>query len=162
MTAEARAFGTYRDALRLAYEEEIAGEAYFRRLAERYDGRAAKALTLLAAVEAATAAALAPVVGRRGVSTASPDALAAQGVADADAMAAMAWPALAAWMAETFPKFIAEFEAIEALGPPEDAAALRIATDHERAAVAFAAREAAGDPDSFAPLHAFLAQAAAP
>jgi hypothetical protein len=157
-----RRFATYDDALRVAYEEEIAGESYFRALASRHEGSAAEALTLLAEVEAATAAALAPLIARRRLATATVEALAAKGAADAEARAQMAWPALAAWMAESFPAYIAEFEAIEAMGPPADAAALRLATEHERAAVAFATLEAAGDPDSFAPLRAFLAQAAAP
>jgi hypothetical protein len=157
-----RRFATYDDALRVAYEEEIAGEAYFRALASRHEGRAAEALTLLAEVEAATAAALAPLIARRRLVTATPVALAAEGVADAAARARMPWPALAAWMAESFPAYIAEFEAIEAMGPTEDAEALRLATEHERAAVAFATLETAGDPESFGPLRAFLAQAAAP
>ncbi|TVQ57181.1 MAG: hypothetical protein EA355_05155 [Rhodobacteraceae bacterium] len=157
-----RAFTDYDASLRVAWEEEIEGEAYFLRLAEAHDGRAAEALTLLAEIEAVTARALAPALRRRCVPMADLDALRARGRAAAEPLAGMAWPDLAAWMAENFAPFIAEFEALEALGPPEDAEALRVATDHERAAVAFAAAEAAGDPDSFRPLRDFLAQTAAP
>lgn len=153
-----RTFTDYRAALVMAVQEEIAGEAYFARLAELYPGRAAEALRLLAALEAATAAATRPLVDRHGLSLAAPETLCAAGRAEADRDGTAPWPVFVAAMAENYPAFTAEFEQIAALAPPEDRPLCAIFVDHEVAAVDFARLEVAGDPDSHAPLEAFLAR----
>jgi len=60
-------------------------------------------------------------------------------------------------MCRSFPAYIDEFEALEALAPAADRAALQRLTEHEHAAIAFLRRERAGDPASTEPLHAYLA-----
>lgn len=153
-----RTFTDYHAALVMAVQEEIAGEAYFARLAELHPGRGRQALTLLARVEAATAAATRPLVERHGLALDPPSTLRAAGRAEADRDGATPWPDFVAAMAENYPAFTAEFEQIAALAPPEDAALCAILVDHEVAAVDFARLEAVGNADSFAPLEAFLAR----
>lgn len=153
-----RTFTDYRAALVMAVQEEIAGEAYFARLAELHPGRGRQALALLSRVEAATAAATRPLVERHNLALDPPEALRAAGRAEADRDGARPWPDFVAAMAENYPAFTAEFEQIAALAPAEDAALCAVLVDHEVAAVDFARLEAAGDPGSFAPLEAFLAR----
>ena len=58
---------------------------------------------------------------------------------------------------KTFPIYVNDFLRLEAMAPPEDLPALRIATAHEVVAVDYLARAAADDPDPTAPLRHFLA-----
>lgn len=156
MTQAPRAFTDYRSALLMAVQEEIAGEAYFARLAELHGGRARLALTLLARVEAATAVATLPLLARHGIASAPAESLQHAGRAEADRDGRTPWPQFVAAMAETYPAFTAEFEQIAALAPPEDAALCAVLVDHEVAVVDFARLETEGNADSLAPLEAFL------
>jgi hypothetical protein len=153
-----RTFTDYRAALVMAVQEEIAGEAYFARLSEIHSGRASEALRLLAAVEATTAAAVRPLVERNDLQLADAAALRTAGRAEAERDGAAAWPEFVRGMVENYPAFTAEFEQMVALAPAEDRALCAVLVDHEVAAVDFARLEAAGDPESFAPLKAFLAR----
>jgi hypothetical protein len=151
-----RIFTDYRAALVMAVQEEIAGEAYFARLAEIHSGRASEALRLLAKVEAATATAMRPLVERRRLDLADTATLRSAGRAEADRDGAAPWSEFVRGMVENYPAFTAEFEQMLALAPAEDRALCGVLVDHEVAAVDFARLEAAGDPASFAPLEAFL------
>ncbi|MEM7225795.1 MAG: hypothetical protein AAF495_22645 [Pseudomonadota bacterium] len=156
MPGEAREPLDYRETLLLFYEEEIEGEAYFAALAERHDGHPKEALILLARVETAVAAIVAPLLGRHGLVAKDRAALHACGRAQADAKNGVSWPELVAEMTRDFRVFVEEFEALERLAPPNDRERLRILTEHETAAIAFLELEAAGDPASLAPLERYL------
>jgi dimethylamine/trimethylamine dehydrogenase len=148
--------GSYHARLCLAYEEEVETEAYFATLATLAPHADQKAkLRLLAEIEAQTARVIAPLLARHGLTPRDDAALAADGTAAATA-ARPDWVDLIAGMLRTYPGYVTYFAGIEADGPPEDRAALALLTEHERAALAFLEREAAGDPDSVAPMQEYL------
>jgi dimethylamine/trimethylamine dehydrogenase len=142
-----------------AYEDEVAGEAFFAALADLATTQdAAAKLRLLARVERATAKLLRPVIERHGIAVRAEAELAEEGRLEAPAWTTRDWPDLARRFAEDFPRYIAEFEAIEAIGPETDRGALRALTRHEIALVAFARAEAEGRTPATCPLLAYLAE----
>lgn len=139
------------------YEEEVEGEAWYRALADRMPAPEQKRkLLLLAEVERRTAEEMHPLIDRYGLAPACPTRLAEAGRREA-AEGPQDWDALVAYMRETFPAYVAEFEAQERIAPLADRPALARLTGHEVAVIAFLEREAAGDPDSIRPLLRFLA-----
>jgi len=155
-TADKSNADKYAETLLRYYEEEIEGEAYFARIAERMTDTAhQEKMMLLAGVEAYTAAVMRPLLDKYGLTPRSEDDLRAAGRAQA-ANAHGDWRVLIGNMQNTYSAYITAFERLEALAPVEDRPALKIATAHEVVAVEFLNREAANDPDSTAPLHHFL------
>lgn len=139
------------------YEEEVEGEAWYRALADRMPAPEQKRkLLLLAEVERRTAEEMHPLIDRYGLAPASPTRLAEAGRREA-AEGPRDWAGLVALMRETFPAYVAEFEAQERIAPPQDRPALARLTAHEVAVIGFLDREAADDPDSIRPLLRFLA-----
>ncbi len=147
----------YLKTLRLYYEEEIEGEAYFNALADRFPDTGQKLkLRLLAQVEAFAAASVAPLITLYNLQPRSTDELQASGRKQAGEAPAV-WEDLLAQMREQFPRYVKEFQNLEALAPPIDLARLKVLTAHEVAAIAFLEAEAAGAADSDAPLWHYLA-----
>ena len=151
----------YLETLKLYYEEEIEGEAYFFRLAERLDDpdHSAK-MRLLGDVETYAAAAVKPLLDKHGLLPRPRAELTASGRTQADEKPAD-WLALLEDMRRTFPAYIDDFEALEAMAPVEDAVPLKTLTAHEIAAIAFLEREAKGDQNSTDPLLHYLRTGAA-
>lgn len=146
----------YLETLLQYYEEEIAGEAYFRALAERLPEPAQKqAMELLGDVEAHCAAIVAPLIKRYGLTPQDAATLVESGRADA-ARGPQDWAGLTAFMRAIFPGYIAEFLRLEAKAPPADRPVLRRMTEHELVAVAFLEAEKIGAEDSTAPLRRYL------
>lgn len=151
----------YLDTLTLYYEEEIEGEAYFAALADRFsDDDHKRKLNLLAQVERHAADGVAPLIARHGLAPRSRAELVASGRADADATAPD-WTILLDDMRATYAGFLAAFETLERLGPPEDRALLSFLTGHEVAAIRFLEIEATDPATSAAPLTDYLATSAA-
>jgi len=151
----------YLDTLLLYYEEEIEGETFFAALADKLTAPEQKAkIAMLAEIETNTAKAMKPLLHKYALTPRDAEALHANGRKEAEGMPPD-WADLIDHMRDTFPAYITAFERLEAMAPPEDLPALRVATEHEFAAVAFLEREAAGDPDSTAPLRRFLETGAA-
>ena len=146
----------YLETLQLYYEEEIAGEAYFRALADRVDTpEAAAHLRLLAEVERHCAAIVAPLLAKHGLTPRPTPLLVDEGRADAD-KGPQTYPEMIAHMRKTFPAYIDDFERLESLAPAEDLAVLKRMTEHEVVAIEFLEREAAGATNSTEPLSRFL------
>jgi dimethylamine/trimethylamine dehydrogenase len=146
----------YLETLRDYYEEEVSGEAWFRALAERFEGNRRAKLLLLADVERHTVDIVRPLIHAYGIRTKSVGVLFEEGRVQArDAV--QDWDWLLDDMRIKFPDYIVEFETLEAMAPAKDKAILKRMTDHEHAAIEFLEREAAGDPNSSAPLAVFLA-----
>ncbi len=158
MTRTARLFDDYSAALLLFAEEEIAGEAYFARLASFHSGRQSRALLLLARMESVVGAAARPLLAGYRLATADATALRSAGQTEADAKAGMPWRDLVSEMTADFPAFIEEFEQVERLAPADERAVVRVFRKHEVAALEFAKLEAGGNADSLAPLERFLAE----
>ncbi|MFK7762415.1 MAG: FAD-dependent oxidoreductase [Roseobacter sp.] len=154
--AQAEVSAEYLEMLLLYYEEEVEGEAFFARIAERQSEPSRKqAFILLAAVEAYTAAAMRPLIEKYRLNPRPVDDLHRSGQAQA-AEEPEDWQTMIAAMRDTYPVYITDFERLEAMAPCADLPCLKIATAHEVAAVAFLKREAGCDPDSTAPLIRFL------
>ncbi len=146
----------YLETLLAYYEEEVEGEAWYRALAQRMLQRRHKEkMLLLAEVERATAEAVRPLIDRYGLTPAPRAALVASGQSQA-ASGAQDWDTLLAQMTESFPPYVDDFKALEAMGPAADQPLLALMTAHEIAAIEFLHLEAKGDPDSTAPLLDFL------
>lgn len=158
---KARDFATFEDGFRVAYEEEISGETYFARLAEFHTGRARQALELMAAMEAVTARAIAPVLARNGIRTKALDQLRHEGIIEADQLAGTSATDLFTTMRDTYDSYVAEFETTLARAPEADRPAAQILIDHEVAIIDFARAELQGDAGSLKPLQDYLARFAA-
>lgn len=147
----------YHDTLLLYYEEEIMGEAYFEEMARHFDeDGAARKLRLLAAVERHAAEAVRPLIDRHRLSPREERELAAIGRSHVEAHRDLDWRAFVGHMAERYPAYIDDFEALERMAPEADCPALVFLTRHEHAAIEFANLEVAGSADSTAPLLAYL------
>jgi hypothetical protein len=147
----------YLDTLLLYYEEEIAGEAYFRAMAAKFtvsDQR--DKMILLAEVEAHAAKGVAPLLEKYALVPRNVEELRrlGQGEAEADTNS---YAESLVQMQQTYPGYVDDFLALEALGPAEDRERLAFLTGHEYAALEFLALEARGVADSVAPLRAYLA-----
>lgn len=151
----------YLETLRDYYEEEVSGEAWYRALADLFTGERRAKMLLLAQVERHTADIVRPLIDRYGITTKSNDALIEEGRREARD-GSQDWDELISYMRDVFPQYIVDFETLEGLAPRRDLAILQRMTRHEHVAIEFLEGEAAGDPDSCAPLEAFLADPAIP
>ncbi|MEL7465511.1 MAG: FAD-dependent oxidoreductase [Pseudomonadota bacterium] len=153
---EAQDTADYLPTLLKYWEEEIAGEAFFRELAARMpEPHQKEKMNLLADVERRTAEIARPLLDQYGLTPRDDAALIAEGKADADHVP-QEWEALIAYMVETFPDYMPSFDRLEQMAPVADRAILEQMTWHEVAAIDFAEREQAGDPEATAPLLEFL------
>jgi dimethylamine/trimethylamine dehydrogenase len=146
----------YLETLRGYYEEEVSGEAWFRAIADQFEGDRRAKLLLLAEVERHTVDIIRPLIDAYGIRTRSVEVLFEEGRGQA-CDAVPDWDGLMGEMRAKFPGYIFEFEALEAMAPAKDKAILKRFTGHEHATIEFLEREAAGDPNSSATLSAFLA-----
>lgn len=153
-----RSFANFSEGFRMAYEEEIAGETYFARLAEFHSGRARQALALMAEMEIVTARAVAPVLERNAIQIAPLDQLRREGIEAADMLAHQSSVELFTTMRDGYDAYLNEFEDTFAQAPEADKPAMQILIDHEVAIIDFARAELAGDPDSLRPLQDYLAR----
>jgi dimethylamine/trimethylamine dehydrogenase len=150
---------TYRKTLLDYYEEEIMGEAYFDALVKNFDGEGERDnLRLLARVERCAAEAVEPLLRIHGLTARDEAVLKSLGEADVAAHRDYGWREFMAYMVARYPGYVDDFEALERLAPDEDLPALKLLTQHEVAAIEFAAGEVAGEADSAAPLHRYLEQ----
>jgi len=144
--------------LLLYYEEEIEGEAYFAALSTKFDtAEHRRCLDLLTEVERHAAEGVAPLVSIYGLWPRARTDLVRSGQAQADATA-VDWPALLADMRRTYPGYLAAFEGLEAMAPPEDRARLAFLTAHEVAAMAFLDLADQDLQAATAPLERYLSQ----
>ncbi len=145
----------YLDTLLLYYEEEIMGEAYFRALSKRFSepDRVFK-MELMAQVERHAANSVLPLVQKYKLTPrtdAELHAIELDGIEDVTSD----WTALIAEMQRSFPDYIPEFHALEAMGPEADMPRLQFFTDHEVAAIEFLDLEVQ-NRESVMPMLAYL------
>jgi len=145
----------YLDTVLLYFEEEIIGEAYFYAVAKCFDDpEQTHKLDLMARVERHAADAVLPLIQKYGLTPRSDAELRAIGTMEA-ADAIQDWDALIADMQKSFPDYMPEFRALEAMAPPQDRARLAFLTEHEVAAIKFLDLEAE-KRHSVAPMLAYL------
>lgn len=139
------------------YEEEIGGVAYYEALAEICTMPEQKEkMRILARVEQHTVDIVKPLIDRYGLTPRASDIICAEGSADAQ-KGPQDYDGMIAYMRRIFPSYIADFERLERMAPPQDIPILKRMTDHEVVAVAFLELEAKGDADALEPLLRFLA-----
>lgn len=148
---------TYLDTLLLYYEEEIEGEAYFAELARAFGTPdQIEKLTLLAEVERHAAKGVAPLIAKYRLTPRPAAELIASGTSQAR-QTPVDWAALLAEMRTSYPGYLAAFEALEAMAPPEDRQRLSFLTQHEVAALGFLTLEQARPDRSATPLREYIA-----
>lgn len=138
------------------YEDEIMGEAYFYGLARHFDE--CEKLALLAKVECRAAESIRPLLNKYDLTPRDESKLKILGESHVERHRSYTWPGFMEYIVKRYPGYLDDFKALEQMAPNEDLAALKILTDHEVAAIAFAEKELAGDPDSLAPLYKYLQQ----
>ena len=136
------------------YEEEIEGQAYFYGLVNHFEEQ--DKLTVLAKVERRAAESVLPLLEKYELIPRQELELKARGENYVGRHASFDWFEFMTYMVNRYPGYLEDFTALERMAPEEDLSALNNLTDHEVAAIEFAKRELAGDPDSLAPLYDYL------
>ncbi len=113
-----------------AYEDEVAGAAYFDSLALTYPQQSAF-LERCAALERATASRLSALLRKYQLTPRAQTALEESGARDARVDAGGDWKKLMRQSVKLYARYVTEFKALEALGPPEDQPILAALTAHE-------------------------------
>ena len=149
-----RATDNYLKTLLSYYEEEIEGEAYFYGLVEHFEEQ--EKLTALARVERRAAESVVPLLEKYELVPRDESELKIRGEGYVGRHASFDWFEFITYMVNRYPGYLEDFTALERMAPEEDLYALNDLTDHEVAAIEFAKRELAGDPDSLAPLRDYL------
>ena len=157
MTRSSDQHAKYLDTLLLYHEEEVMGEAYFRGLGRHFDrDDQREKLDLLSRVERVAAESVRPLIERHELVPRPDSELATAGLAWIGRHKTFDWHDFVADMAERYPGYLLDFKALEEMAPEEDRPAIRILNEHEVAAIEFAQKELAGDPDSTAPLRRYI------
>jgi hypothetical protein len=113
-----------------AYEDEVAGAAYFDDLALAYPQQSAF-LERCAALEQATASQLSALLRKYQLTPRAQATLEELGVRDARVDAGGGWKTLLRQSVTLYARYVVEFKALEAMGPAEDQPILAALTAHE-------------------------------
>jgi hypothetical protein len=113
-----------------AYEDEVAGAAYFDGLASAYPQRCAF-FEKCAALERATASQLSALIRKYQLTPRAQTTLEERGAHDARRQAGSDWRELLQQSVKSYPRYVAEFKMLEAIGPKEDQPVLAALTAHE-------------------------------
>ena len=151
-----RATDKYLKTLLSYYEEEIEGEAYFYGLIDHFEEQ--EKLTVLARVERHAATSVVPLLEKYDLVPRDESELKTRGESYVGRHASFDWFEFMTYIVKRYPDYLEDFTALKRMAPEGDLYALNILMDHEVAAIEFAKRELAGDPDSLAPLYDYLHQ----
>jgi hypothetical protein len=113
-----------------AYEDEVAGAAYFDGLALAYPQQSAF-FERCAALERATASQLSALLRKYQLTPRAQTPLAERGALDARRVAGGDWKRLMQQSIKLYVRYVTEFKALEAMGPTEDQPILAALTAHE-------------------------------
>ena len=113
-----------------AYEDEVAGAAYFDSLARAYP-RHSSFFQKCAALERTTANRLIELLRKYHLTPSAQTTLEERGALDARIQATSDWRMLMQQSIESYARYVAEFKALEAMGPAEDQPILEALTAHE-------------------------------
>ena len=151
-----RATDKYLKTLLSYYEEEIEGEAYFYGLVDHFEEQ--EKLTVLARVERHAATSVVPLLEKYDLVPRDESELKTRGESYVGRHASFDWFEFMTYIVKRYPDYLEDFTALKRMAPEGDLYALNTLMDHEVAAIEFAKRELAGDPDSLAPLYDYLHQ----
>lgn len=144
----------YLETLLSYYEEEVSGETYFYGLINHF-GEEEK-LTLLARVERRAAESVVPLLQKYNLIPRNEAVLKTVGEGHAERNEHTRWRDFMTYMVTRYQGYLDDFARLENMAPEGDLYALNTLTEHEVAAIEFAEKELAGDPDSVAPLRRYL------
>jgi hypothetical protein len=113
-----------------AYEDEVAGGAYFDGLALAYPQHSSF-LQKCAALERTTASRLINLLRKYQLTPSTQSTLEERGARDARMDANSDWRMLMQQSIRSYARYVAEFKALEAMGPAEDQPILAALTEHE-------------------------------
>ena len=113
-----------------AYEDEVAGAAYFHSLARAYPQHSSF-FQKCAALERTTANRLIELLRKYDLTSLAQTTLEERGAIDARIEATSDWRMLMQQSIESYAHYAAEFKALEAMGPAEDQPILAALTAHE-------------------------------
>jgi hypothetical protein len=113
-----------------AYEDEVAGAAYFDGLALTYPQQSAF-LQRCAALERETASRLSALLRKYHLTPRAQTTLEESGALDARLDAGSDWTQLMQKSVRLYARYVTEFKALELMGPPEDQPILAALTAHE-------------------------------
>jgi hypothetical protein len=113
-----------------AYEDEVAGAAYFDGLALAYPQQSAF-FERCAALERATASQLSALLRKYQLTPRAQITLEERGTLDARREAGSDWRQLMQQSIKSYARYVTEFKALEAVGPTEDQPILAALTAHE-------------------------------
>jgi hypothetical protein len=113
-----------------AYEDEVAGAAYFDGLALAYPQQSAF-FERCAALERETATRLSALLQKYQLTPRAQTTLEERGALDARRDAGSDWKKLMQQSIKSYARYVAEFKALEAMGPIEDQRILAALTAHE-------------------------------
>ena len=138
----------YLDGLRVLYDGEVMGERLLLALhAAARTPREARCFAAILQLETETKARLRPLLLRHGLSLAETGDL--SGIpARVAGYLQQSWEAYASATAARLGPILASYQAIAALGPPQDRPILQAVVDHEAALLRWAEMEGAGDTDA--------------
>jgi hypothetical protein len=120
----------YLPAILAAYQDEVAGAAYFDALASVFPEKAAF-FGRCAALERATASRVERLIRKYHLQPQSEAELAERGRRDTRAEGNLHWRELMQQSIHSYPRYVDEFRALEAIGPEEDQPVLAALTAHE-------------------------------
>jgi hypothetical protein len=120
----------YLERVLAAYEDEVAGAAYFDALAAAYSRQAAF-LARCAALERATASRLNALIGKYRMKPQPQVVLEERGALEARRESGRDWGELMRRSVASYARYVDEFRALEALGPADDQPVLAALTAHE-------------------------------
>ena len=149
-----RATDKYLKTLLSYYEEEIEGEAYFYELVDHFEQQ--EKLTVLARGERRAAESVVSLLEKYELVPRDESELKTRGEGYVGRHASLDWFEFMTYIVNRYPGYLEDFTTLERMAPEEDLYALNNLTVHEVAAIEFAKRELAGDPDSLAPLYDYL------
>jgi dimethylamine/trimethylamine dehydrogenase len=159
---EAKVFATFDEGFRASYEDELRGEGFFASLAALDPiPRRAEVWRKMLAIEQVTTQALLSAAQALGVASRDPQALRAEGAAEADDWRALGWHGALLVMRDEFPVYLTEFGGLLAQTPPAYAHLVDLLIRHEVAFIDFAKAELAGQADSMDVLDDYLVWARA-
>lgn len=157
MTASARRFDSFEQALALSFEEEISKEGYFAALSEaELDSRNAVIFAKLARIDPETAPALRPMATALGLTPTDEFALRRKGRESARKRKHQTFADFMVRILRDYPAYIEEFNPLSALCPPKAKAAAKPFIDHEVAMIDMAQIYLTGSGDPHASLDTYL------
>lgn len=138
------------------YEEEVSGEYYFRGLAAYFDEK--EKLILLAMVERRAAESVCSLIKKYRLTPKSNQQLKQEGQGHVLLHESYTWSEFIEYIIKRYPGYLNDFANLKAMAPEDDWPQLDVLTQHEVAAIEFAQKEHANDPESIQPLLTYLQQ----